>query len=348
VAIATVADMMPLYDENRVFVKYGLLVIAHTHRKGLQALMREAGLDPSLVTARDLGFVIGPRINATSRIDHASKALQLFLSHNAQEVDDLAKSIERLNRHRRVIVEEILRQIRTKLARKTKRINEKQIVFESDPDWQQGVLSLVSNRLREDFAFPTIMVSKGKTFSVASCRAHAPFSLVETMEKIHMAHPSLFVRWGGHHQAAGFTVATKDLAKTRAAFEKITHSFVFSRQEVPVEIDLELGMKDMSVDVAGRIQELQPFGRGNPEPIFLLRDARLIFLKRVGNGQSHLRMILEKEGSEVEAIFFNGARKERQPRERDMVDVVFTLMRSSWGIRTRVDLHIIDFDVKSF
>lgn len=348
VAIATVADMMPLYDENRVFVKYGLLVIANTHRKGLRALMREAGLDPALVTARDLGFAIGPRINATSRIDHASKALQLFLSRDSKEVDHLAKSIERLNTRRRSLVEGILRQIRMKLARKTKRINEKKIVFESSHDWQPGVLSLVSNRLREDFVYPTIMVSKGSKFSIASCRAHSPFSLVHAMERINAAHSSLFVRWGGHHQAAGFTVRTKDIAKVRTAFEEITQAFAFSRQEPVIEVDIEIDIKDLTVDLAGRLQQLQPFGRGNPEPIFLLCNARVTFLRRVGNGQNHLRMILEKEACSVEAIFFNGTRLLRQPQEGDMVDVVFTLTLSSWNVNTRADLHVIDLDLKSF
>jgi len=345
VAIATVADMMPLIDENRVFVKYGLMVLANTHRKGLLALMREAKLDPATITARDLGFAIGPRINATSRIDHASRALQLFLSEDEKEVDELAKSIERLNKRRRSMVDAIVRDMKTKLVRKAKHIREKQIVFASDPDWQPGILSLVSNRLREDYVFPTIMVSKGKQFSIGSCRAQAPFSLVKTMEAINAAHPSLFVRWGGHHQAAGFTVASKDLAKARAAFEEITQKTVFSREEPAIEIDAEVEADELTIDAYGRIRELQPFGRANQEPIFCLRAARLVSLKHVGNGQNHLRMILEKDGSTFESIFFNGSRHDRQPREGDLVDVVFNLALSSWNLHTRVDLRVIDFDV---
>ncbi len=342
VAIATIADMMPLIDENRTFVSYGLKVIQKgTHREGLRALIEQAGLEKERISAKDIAFQIGPRINATSRIDHAVRALKLFITKNPQEAATLAKGIETLNKRRRTIVDKIVRQIMTRVKAHKAMIRSRRLLFEADREWQPGILSLVSNRMKEEFAYPAIVVSMGKKFSIASCRSHAPFSLISLMEKINTLHPSLLVRWGGHHQAAGFTVRTQDLVKTRVAFEQALKSSTFLNTKKELEIDCEVDVSVISSEFANAIQKLAPFGKGNPEPIFLLRNVHVKDIKKVGAREAHFRIFLEKEKIMHEAIFFNGV-KEHHIKKGDIIDVVFMLKMQYWRGKNLPELHIID------
>ena len=347
VAIATIADMMPLIDENRTLVAYGLTVIRHgTHRQGLKALLREAGLKKELINAKDIAFQIGPRINATSRIDHAVKALRLLITKDSREANALAKSIENLNKRRRKIVDTIVRQITQKTNVNRTVIAKKKLVFESDRSWQPGILSLVSNKMKDEFVFPAIVVSMGKKFSIASCRAHPPFSLVEAMERINARHPSLFVRWGGHHQAAGFTVRTEDLSKAKSAFEEITASRAFSASPEKIEAECELAPQAITLELYGAIRKLEPFGKGNPEPIFLLRNVTISSIKKMGLREAHYRIALEKDGYALEAVFFNGV-KHHEHKAGDIIDVTFNLVSSEWRGITSLELHVLDVATSS-
>lgn len=346
VAIATVADMVPLLGENRALVKYGLLVIPQTHRLGLKALLREAGLEGRPLSSHDVAFSLAPRINATSRIDHAVKALGLFIAKRRSEAAILARAIEHVNKRRRSVVEKILRQVIARAKKHEEDIKRHHLVFESDPLWAPGILSLVSNRLKDQYLFPAIVVSKGKPFAIASCRAHPPFSLVGAMEKINAQDPSLFVRWGGHHQAAGFTVKSKDLKKVKQAWESITAPLAFSQAPQPLEIACELQAPEITLDLWENIQKLEPFGQANPKPTFLLRNATITNVRKVGSKEAHFKLVLEKEGHAFEAIYFNGS-KHHDLSGGQHIDVAFTLEVSYWSVHTKAELHVLDLSPAS-
>jgi single-stranded-DNA-specific exonuclease len=338
VAFATVADQMPLLEENRALVKYGLIVLAKTQRLGFQELMKVARLNPQEITTQDFLFQLAPRVNSASRMDHAFKAFQLFVTKDRNEARELAKDIDASNKKRQRFVAKALKEVKERVEKKIAQIEKDQLILEGSPDWPAGVCGLVAQRLLDHYGYPTFIYTLEGTAAKGSVRSLPPFSVVDTMKKA----DKLLIDWGGHHQAGGFSIEPKNLEAFKRIIAKQTASASKKIFTPSLAVSAELEAKDITLDLWDRLQLLQPFGKENPEPTFLLKQAYVHAVRKVGKDQDHFKITLKKDDHFFEAIYFRGVADNHLLKEGDSADVVFELKRSAWSRVIRAELSIVD------
>ncbi len=299
--IATVSDMVPLVDENRALAYFGLAMLRRTNRPGLTALFGLAALKQPAITEDDIGFTIGPRINSASRMSHASEAYKLLTTSDVVEAQTIAKHLEAKNKERKKTVEKIIGQIDSQIGGKKE---QPPVLVVGDPTWSLGVLGLAASRLGEKYNAPVFVWSKnGKGEVKGSCRSNGSVNVVELMRATNS--DNFFVDLGGHAMAGGFTLAVGKESELEArlisAYEKV------AKEEVVEEImiDAELGIDEVKEETYRVIEQLAPYGMGNPKPVFLFRNVPIITARGFGNGGIHLELSFKKtNGQPVNAIGF--------------------------------------------
>lgn len=337
VAFATVADQMPLLEENRVLVKYGLFVLAKTKRLGLQELIKTAGIGEGEITTEHLLYQLAPRINAASRVDHALKAFKLLVTRDSNEARALASEIDKANKERQRLVAEALKEVEAHIEARKGQIQKEKFIFEGSKHWQPGVCGLVSNKIMERYGYPTFIYSIGKETAKGSVRSYPPFSVVQAMKSA----GKLLIDWGGHHQAGGFSIAPGNLDAFRQLLKKHVAESAGEEFIPSLEIDAELQTSQITLGLWEEVSKLEPFGKGNPEPLFLLKNASIWALRKVGADEAHFKLTLQKDDRFFEAIYFRGVRDNGEIQKGDQIDVVFNLKRSNWGM-TKVELNVVD------
>lgn len=338
VAFATVADQMDLVSENRVLVKYGLFVLAKTRRIGLKELMRVARINEGEITTQDILYQLAPRVNAASRIDHALKAFKLLVSRSRGEAEALAQDIDRANKKRQSLVAKALAEVEERIQKNISTIKKDRFIFEGSKDWPAGVCGLVANKILDRWGYPAFIFSKGEKAAKGSARSYPPFSVVSVMK----GASSALLDWGGHHQAGGFSLLPSNLPAFKRSVKRETARLKGKQIAPSLTIDLELKSGDITLDLWDRLQKLEPFGKGNPEPLFLLKGAEVYMARKVGAAQDHFKLALKKGDHFFNAIYFRGVADNHSLREGDRADVVFHLKRSQWGPSTQPELHIVD------
>lgn len=342
VALATVADQMPLILENRALVTYGMFVLKKTKRLGLRELIRLAGMKPENIHAEDLLFQLAPRINAASRIDHAFKAFRLLTTKDREDARALGKEIDNANKKRQRLVAKAFEEIQARLAGKTEIIEKEKFILESSKNWQPGVCGLVANKILDIYGYPTFIISIGEDGAKGSARSLPPFSVVKAMKNAQ----HFLVDWGGHHQAGGLSILPKNLAAFREALQKEVAAYKGEAVLPSIEIDARLEAREISLAMYKEIERLEPFGKGNPEPIFLLKGCALSEVRKVGSDQNHFKLVIQKDTARFDAIYFRGVAN-GELKKGDIVDAAFTLKRSTWSTNPHVEMHIIDLKLKS-
>lgn len=337
-AIGTVADVMRLTDENRSFVRIGLDLLARTQRPGLRALLREAGLEPgSAPTAVTIGYGLAPRINAAGRMEQAMVALELLLTRDEERGEALAQTLCRLNRERQAIELEIYEQCIAQLEEQPQ-LAASAIVLAGE-GWHQGVVGIVASRLAEKYACPTFMICLEHGQGKGSCRSFGGFNLFAALESC----APLLEGYGGHEMAAGFTILEENIP----AFQEKIRSLVSLRtggepMEAAIDVDAEIDHCGMlSTPQVESLSELEPFGTGNPKPVFLLRGASIVSCCDVGGGR-HLKMKLRRDGVVLDAIFFSANSAACGVTAGDRLDVVFTPQINEFRGNRTVQLQICD------
>lgn len=345
VAIATVADMVPLFDENRIFVKYGLKVCAKTGRLGLKMLMQEAGIKKKEegsgfpvefdVKERDLAFVIGPRVNAASRVNHANDAFELLISESPKEAEWLAQKLSATNRERQNLTE----QVRVEVE---KRINEKplpKIIIEGAEVWSSGVIGIAAAQILEKYHRPVFLYREEDGFLRGSCRSIAGFNVVEAMGKC----GDIFEAFGGHAAAAGFRLKKENLEKFKKGLLKVAEKELKDEDLIPaLEIDAALSAEEINREFYHLLEKFRPFGKENPVPVFLAEKLAVVEARLVGNGEKHLKLRMEKEGKIFSAIAFNFGDFGKNLKTGDSVDAVFELEENVWNGRSELQMKIVD------
>lgn len=343
VAFATVADQMDLVSENRVLVKYGLLVFAKTRRVGLRELIRAARIDQDRITTQDLLYQLAPRVNAASRIDHALKAFKLLVSKDVKEARALAEEIDRSNKKRQALVAKALKEVDEQIQRNFPAIKKDSFILEGSKNWPAGVCGLVANKILDRYGYPTFIYSEGDKMVKGSARSYPPFSVVAVMK----GASSSLLDWGGHHQAGGFSLLPSKLALFKRSIRRETAKLKGKKITPSLTIDLALKPEDITLDLWDRLQKLEPFGKGNPEPLFLLEGVTVQTARKVGAAQDHFKLALTKNGRFFNAIYFRGVADNLLLKEGDTADIVFHLKRSTWGVSTQPELHVIDLKRKA-
>ena len=334
VALATVTDLVSLVGENRYLVKEGLRELNNSSRVGIQEMVKLAGLKLGELETEDISWVLGPRLNAAGRMNNASTSYQLLTTQSPEEARLLALELEENNAERQKLTSEVLRQAREKIAAKL----HLPVLIESDESYSVGVIGLVAGKLANEFYKPAIIITLGPELCQGSCRSIAEFNIASALAECH----DLLTAFGGHPLAAGFTVARQNLAQleqrlTSLAMDQLGHLELHPE----LAIDVELPLSIIAGDTFNLIHKLSPFGRGNPQPIFLTRGVEVIECRNFGNRGEWLRLKLKQGNVTWQAIDFESRRKQEEIPSR--LDIVYNLEKSRWNGEEVLRLNLLDF-----
>lgn len=332
VALATVADVVPLTGENRVLVKHGLRVLQKSRWAGLQALIVSSGLSRGEVRAGHLGFVLGPRLNAAGRVGDAMDGLRLLLTDDPAEAEGLAHALERMNVERQALDQRILDEAVGQVGDLD--ALEPGLVIAGD-GWHPGVVGIVASRVVERFGRPTFLIAFDGAVGRGSGRSISAFNLHGALVEC----GDLLQRFGGHHMAAGLTIHRDQLPEFRARFVEVARRMLEPEALGPEQrVDLELPLADATAELERLCRHLEPCGSGNPSPVFGVRGVRLA--RRAVVGAGHLKGVLEGGGAALEAIGFNLAG--RVPWIGDApVDAAFRLDLNEYQGQSRVQARLL-------
>lgn len=338
VALGTVADVVELRDENRALVTRGLAMLRRWKLPGLKALCAAAGIDQQAVGAWEIGYVIGPRLNAAGRIDSPQAALDLLLADDATTATPLALKLSDLNTARQEMTRRI--QSEAEASIKARGADEMPAIVVAGESWSIGVVGLVAGRLAEAYNRPAIVFERGPEISRGSARSAGDVNIVEAIA----ASADLLDRYGGHRNAAGLSLATAHLEQ----FEQQLSATIFDMLggEFPVKeiaLDAEIMQDELHLGTVSLLSRLEPFGRGNEEPRLMLRSVRHRFQKASRDGRHLLFHAVDDRGRGHSAVFFNAGNRLRELLDTPRIDIAANLRRDTWDGRERLKLHVSDF-----
>ena len=335
VALGTVADLAPLVGENRVLVRMGLRKIRETKRQGLFSLAGVADVKIQKITAGNIGFMLGPRLNASGRLESALASFELLTTTDFMRAGQLAQQLDVQNRQRQSITRSMQQQAEAiALADDPEGF----LLFAAHEEFNSGVVGLAASRLTETYYRPAVVASKGSEETRGSCRSIPEFHITEALDQCR----DLLVRHGGHAAAAGFTVKNGNLSELVARLKRIAKDKLGGKDlRQTLSADMELPLADMNFGVLKYLAYLEPTGYGNPDAIFVSRGVKVKTFRAVGSDGRHLKLSLQDgPGLTYDAIGFRmgGMVKELPPR----LDVMYTLEANEFNGRVSLQLNLKD------
>jgi len=298
--LSTIADMVPLRNENRTLAHFGLAVLRKSRKPGLKSLLKKMRIDQSHLTEDDIGFMIAPRINAAGRMDHPIEAFRLLATDDKKTADELAEYLHNINETRKGLVARIVKEARGKIKDRDLR----DVLVVGSQKWQPGVLGLVANKLMEDYDRPTFVWGRGQAEHIkGSCRSNGSINVVELMTSV---KEGVFLDVGGHEFSGGFSVSHEQIhyleEELLSSHEKVAQKE--SGRETIIA-DAELSLDDVTWATYKKIEKFAPFGMGNPKPLFLFKNIEIGSVSHFGKEKNHLKLMFHKQaGGSVEAIAF--------------------------------------------
>lgn len=342
VALGTVCDVVTLQDENRMHVYWGLKVLAKTRRPGLKALMVIAGVETDKITARSLGFALGPRMNASGRLETAEYAQKLLLTNDKTEAFELAAKLDEMNRKRRAdqdkIFEEALEQ--------AERFADNSVLVLSSPEWNHGIIGIVAAKILEKFGKPTFVLQEMGEESKGSARSYGDFSAAEAIK----AASEVITKGGGHELAAGVTLPTSNITE----FRKIINQFYvdsglnLKKQQMKLftEADVDARITDLSIELVEQIDTLSPFGNGNLKPVLRLKNVTVERVRIMGSDNQHIKLTVADESYNVcDFVAFN-APEHFFVRAGQIVSIWVEAEINEWRNQRKVEGRILRLDIK--
>ncbi len=336
VALGTITDMVSLVGENRYWVRCGLELINKTQRLGLQEMMRCTRLQPGTLDAQSISWVLGPRINAAGRIDNATTSYQLLLTDNPQEASLLAKELENKNAERLRQTNELLNKAMEKILADGV---ERPLLMAGGEDFPPGVIGLVAGRLTDKFCRPVLIFRIGREVSRGSGRSISEFDLMAALTECQ----DLLSKFGGHTRAAGFSIPTRNLPEFQHRMFNLARDKLEGLDLRPhVDIDAEVPLSVFSGNTFEKIQQLAPFGAGNPLPSFVSRGVEVVDKRLIGVHGDHLKLKLKQDGLFWDAVGFGLGSyfDEATP----YLNIAYNLDVDRWNGEERLRLSLLDFD----
>ena len=344
VCLATIADMVPLVDENRVFAGFGLRVLRKTQRAGLKSFYRRLSFNSANLNEDDISFMLVPRLNVSGRMDHANASFELLVTESAGEADWITGKMEMMTAERKSIVAKMTEEIDEKIKQAG---NVSEVIVAGNMNWNTGVLGMTASRVVEKYNRPVFLWGKASAKEIkGSARSDGSISVVDLMN----AMPEGFlIEAGGHAMAGGFSVSEEkigDLEKEiLAAFAKIPKKETDS--EI-LHIDKEIKIDDVNEGTYSAVEKLSPFGVDNPKPVFLFRDLEIYNVRKFGNGGIHLQLDFKKaDGGVVPAISFFANGNGNGFKAGGKIDLAATLEKSFFRVTPELRLRIVDIKIKS-
>ncbi|MBX3084949.1 MAG: single-stranded-DNA-specific exonuclease RecJ [Anaerolineae bacterium] len=335
VAIGTVADLVPLDSaENRKLVIEGLKVLRKANRLGLRALMEVAGITPAQISATNIGFIIGPRINAAGRLESAMTAYHLLSTDDRIEAATHAQKLQELNETRQKLTRDMQEYARTLAGVES---GDVPLIFAADANFKQGIVGLVAGRLTEEFYRPSIVIQRGEEESHGSCRSILEFNITEALDQC----ADLLIRHGGHAQAAGFAIHNDNLPEFRGRMQEIATNKLTGQDLRPhLTVDAVVPLHHLNMRLHDALSSLEPCGHGYPAPILATRKLRVVDCRTVGKDGAHLKLKLTDGSLEQDAIAFRfGDMLHDLP---PVVDVAYSLEVNEWNGNRTLQLNVSD------
>lgn len=335
VTLGTVADIVPLKGENRALVANGLEAIKNTSRPGLRALMDSVGLGDKEITSASVAFQLAPRINAAGRMGDADAALELLLTEDEEEANRLVSQLNDLNAQRQRTEGEILEAVRTYLAADP-RLSHGRVIVAAGKDWHPGVIGIVAARLVEAYGKPAAVISIGEDgVCRGSARSVEGFMLYDALNAV----SDTLLQFGGHAQAAGFSLTEAQIP----AFRDAINDYARAQGDVypSLTVDCRLNPAHITVEVLDSLKVLEPFGAGNPQPVFGLFGVEIVSVKPIG-GNKHIRLTVAKNGVTVPTVYFGVSAQSFPYRAGDKIDLAIKIEKNEYMGETRLSLQIRD------
>lgn len=337
VAIGTVADCATVMGENRVLIKYGLIVIEKTRRPGLQNLLKMCmGRTPVFDTTL-IGFRIAPRINAAGRISHPDASLKLLLTKNALEANLLANELQTLNARRQQKMQQSVEQAKLQLY---DQILREKILIAKNKEWHPGIVGLIAGKLMEEYYRPAIIFhERDDGVLVASARSTEHFNIIQALTQ----QKDLLLRFGGHSQAAGCSVAPDKYETFCEQMKALANQTLTDEHLHPLlKIDCELPPEQVTLELKRQIDLLEPYGNGNERPLFALKHLEVQRMNAVGNGGAHLQLWLKFNGKTLKGIAFQQSGLAEKLKTGDRVSVACHLQENAWNGETSLEIEVVD------
>lgn len=288
-AIGTIADLMPLVDENRLIVQIGLSQMKNSANPGIRALLANAGIVDKEVTCTHIGFALAPRINASGRLDSAEQAVRLLVTSDLEVAAELADTLDRLNKERQAIVEAIFREALRVMEQSN--LSEDEVIVVMGSDWNVGVIGIVASRLLDQYYRPVIVLSVDSETGQAkgSARSIPGFDIYEALT----ACADLLVHFGGHQSAAGMTLELEAVPALRTRLCELARNQLSKEDYIPMlQADIECGVHEVNLELIEHIERLAPFGMGNPAPRFIFSQMNIHEMRTMGKDDRHLKLVV--------------------------------------------------------
>ena len=334
VCLGTVADVIPLVGENRIYVKQGLEALNSHPRPGLAALMAQCGCESGSVTASTIGYMLAPRINAAGRMGKIDAAVELFLTQDPVRGEAAARELCELNRERQAVESEIYRQAVEHLRGSAA----PDAIVLADERWHQGVVGIVASRIAEEYACPAFLICLDGEHGKASSRSHGGFNLFASLRAL----SGLLESYGGHELAAGFTISRENIPEFRRQISELARTYF--QDDVPrqaLDIDCTVTPEVLTVYNIDSLGILEPCGCGCPKPILMLKDAVIDRITMVGNGR-HMRLRLRCGHYGLNAIYFSMTPETASIAPGDRVDVAFVPQVNEYRGERTPQLNVVD------
>jgi len=338
VALGTIADVMPVLGDNRTLIRRGLETARRGDRPGIRHLCQAAGVEAEKLSVMGVSFALAPRLNAAGRLGNADIALALLKTRDESRAAELAEEMCRLNRRRQQLEQEMLSQSLSLLE--TEPPNGKPIVLAGE-DWHQGVGGIVASRLCEKFSLPVIMICLQDGVGRGSCRSVEGFGLHAALSRC----SDLLIAFGGHEMAAGLTVAKEQIPALRERMGKLFLESPAAGMGTALKVDAELPKAEiLTVENVDALAALDPYGNGNPVPLFCITGGEIRSVAAMGNGK-HTRLTLQKNGVNLECVFFSHSPPELGAETGRSADIVFSPQINEFRGRRSVQLLLSDIRV---
>ena len=334
VCLGTVADVMLLHGENRVFVCRGLESLRTTHRPGIAALMAQCSCAPETVSASSIGFMLAPRINAAGRMGQIDLAVELFLTDDPRRAEELARALCELNRQRQNIESEIYRQAISMLPTG----QPPEAIVLADEHWHQGVVGIVASRIAEEYACPAFLICLDGEHGKASSRSHGGFNLFSSLTAL----SPLLESYGGHELAAGFTISRSNIPEFRKKICALAAGF-YDEDTPRTQLDIDCAIPAELLTIRGieSLSVLEPCGNGCPKPVLMMGGLTIDRIQQVGGGR-HMRLKLRSGRISLNAIYFSATAEGVSIQPGDVVDVAFTPQINEFRGERAVQMNVLD------
>ena len=335
--IATICDIVPLVDENRIIVKNGLKLMKEGKNLGLRELIKVCGVDTEKIGSSHVGFSIGPRINASGRLGYSYLGVQLFTTKDEHEANEIARMLEEKNDERQLIEAKMYHEAE-EIINSNKSYEDDKVLVIAKEGWQHGIIGIVASKLTEKYYKPTILLTIEDGEATGSARSIKGFSIFETLMKC----KNLLNKFGGHDQAAGLGLDANKVDKLRDEVNKIADYNLTSEDMIEnINVEFELPEDKVSLDLVDELHKLEPFGLSNPSPRFIMRNLVLDDMFTLGKNKQHLKLNVYNENT-YECIGFNMAHLKENFNIGDKVDILFQLDENNYMGKRTVQLLLKD------